>query len=1249
MPSYTDKLKKSNENAMKSLKMIWNTGKNTDIQNKINNQKTRLEKSGIDVSAKKDKRNIIEKALNLKEDQNFLWDIAEIINRPQQALYGIIKNLQEGDNPLVGLKEGLTGEKRTTGAEIARGFGLGDESGFGIDDVLGFGLDVFADPLVVAAPAKLASIAGRTAKGVQALNAGMKATDVASDIAKGVKTSGTALETLRKGANVQKGIKTTANIAEKALPSNFNDILFGLTKKGVKKGFKIGDTAIEKILGATDKGIDIYKNKSAVKTVQKALGKGIDLSTQPIKPSGMLDTYRGLKELGKNTFNYAKTVPGKIANTIAEGSYNIDTFKDIANSRQKLFQNNKVAKYASSKNISIDEANKMITDVIESEMSGKTQTGTQLLKDLKSGKNIKLSEDNVNSVRKLLDDIGIEKYDITNNTVKLLKGNRNINDILGNSENINKLNNFEIKRGLKGLGYSDTELTYINKLLKDKDLLDLAKEQKLLYKQFSDDVYKGTKGAVNFESIINNPSYVRRALTENAQTFFENARKNGFDFLGNIKTPGKKISSRTIDLPSIVANRQFKEKVNADFNKIAKRAGIDINDKAALESFLKNNPEEMAKLTTQVLPGEKALKTALDTQSKLITKQQQIQKGLTPQQKILYNTQDKLLKKKATLKNLLKTNARNVGNNINNGKKIAKLESDITNLGDKLTTQNNIITDLDKTLNKSIMNVDNKIKRYKNIDFDTIRAKEYEDTLNKINYLKSKDGVELFDRSANAGFGDFTKIYSESGKSLKIMNDSILNTTFNNPSVFRIADTMDVAKKGSEIKISSTLLKNKLEKYKNILPEGSVDSFIKKVGKNDVIIDKNLYDLMSINPNKNDINSLLKFTDSINNTFKKFKVFTPGFQVRNLIGTPSNMYLSGIPAHKIASYQSKAGKILSRKEEIWNNGIQNIFKEAGDKDAFELLKNYKNAGFNDSYKELMQMAATEGFKPAKLNNMINGAVDEWYRMGIMMYAKDNPKYLQRLGVSNPVDAVKKVAFDPKNALSPNEKNIVSKIFPFYNFTKQNLMFQAENIMNNSTKYKRLMNAVNSTYTSAFGNDDEAYQKWQKEGFNIPLPFKDSKGNNIFIKANLPISDLGEFGSDPLRRVLSSATPLIKTPYEAISGIDTFTGLPKKDNNILGNLLGMTGLDTVTTKQFNKLSKVGADNTGIENLAALVPSVFQYGDVEKNKNAARYSEYEELNKIIKDLKNEGYKVPTITDIKRAQKLVTKIQKKRKTTY
>ena len=182
---------------------------------------------------------------------------------------------------------------------------------------------------------------------------------------------------------------------------------------------------------------------------------------------------------------------------------------------------------------------------------------------------------------------------------------------------------------------------------------------------------------------------------------------------------------------------------------------------------------------------------------------------------------------------------------------------------------------------------------------------------------------------------------------------------------------------------------------------------------------------------------------------------------------------------------------------------------------------------------------------------------------------------------------------------------------------------------------------------------------------IPLPFQDDEGNQLFLKSNLPVSDLGEFLEHPVERIVSSTSPLIKTPFEMATGVDTFTGQELNLNTLSGvtdkitDKLGISGGGARTTAQLaehilknfglsnistNLVKKVqtaleyGAGDVSSQQLwSEIFRSVLQNTNEENVRNSGLYDELEKYQAEIKRLKNQGIDVPTIKEITASNKL------------
>ena len=138
-----------------------------------------------------------------------------------------------------------------------------------------------------------------------------------------------------------------------------------------------------------------------------------------------------------------------------------------------------------------------------------------------------------------------------------------------------------------------------------------------------------------------------------------------------------------------------------------------------------------------------------------------------------------------------------------------------------------------------------------------------------------------------------------------------------------------------------------------------------------------------------------------------------------------------------------------------------------------------------------------------------------------------------------------------------------------------------------------------------------------------------------------------FGNSFFRRLVSSTTPLIRAPFEKVTGIDTFTGRELSDKNNLDFIARNTGLD-IFTNQIDKVGKLRQlEELSPTTLATILPSVAREINPEKNITNNQYQQLEELNNYIKQLKNTGVKVRTMNEIQAPMKArLNRIKKARK---
>lgn len=143
----------------------------------IDNARTRIEDAGFN-PGDADKRNWFEKATNLPENQNFLFDALELIGRPGQAVMGAVDAAVSGGNPLKQAVQGFTGQEKFRGSELIDDIGVDNKVARAI---LGTGLEIALDPLTfVPGGALLKGAKGVANFAAKPLQAGYNALESAS-------------------------------------------------------------------------------------------------------------------------------------------------------------------------------------------------------------------------------------------------------------------------------------------------------------------------------------------------------------------------------------------------------------------------------------------------------------------------------------------------------------------------------------------------------------------------------------------------------------------------------------------------------------------------------------------------------------------------------------------------------------------------------------------------------------------------------------------------------------------------------------------------------------------------------------------------------------------------------------------------------------------------------------------------------------------------------------------------------------
>ena len=632
-----------------------------------------------------------------------------------------------------------------------------------------------------------------------------------------------------------------------------------------------------------------------------------------------------------------------------------------------------------------------------------------------------------------------------------------------------------------------------------------------------------------------------------------------------------------------------------------------------------------------------------------------------------------------TIHKSLEQNAKHIDKYVDDTIKIDKYSAKIKQMETNAELTRSTITELNNNLDQAIKRTNFALESIDEAG-DAIIDNQIKELSKTISVLETEAGQKIFDLNFFGGMDDFVNYAKNTNQKARVFQDAIATAAFNDESVLiKNLDNIDPDNlpKGF-VKVSGADLSSKLNDVQTMLGDNiskeTIDTLKKELSSHKVMLmderAASLFDLVKQTNKNKHTNAIMNLFDKTNNLFKKFSVLTPGFHLRNYTGNTLNSYLSGMPLSQIPIYQAKATKVLNSMDSIKDKIAKGIALSADEESNWKLIKQFYDGGFAKAGTavrdlEKLEQSLKVGSKldfPGQLSMKANEAMDAMGRMSLLMYANDDlargGKYLKRLGAEDPIQAVKYALMDPSN-MSDFEVNTMKRLIPFYTFTKQNLMFQATNLGKNVGKYKKVMKAIEDVYADL---DEESYYDYQKSNMQIPiLGGQDDEGNQLFLKTNLPLSDLGEFLSDPTGRMASSLTPILKTPIEAKTGVDLFTGQDLNYKTLSG-LTDKLGIDSGNARNTAELAELILKNFGLSNVstnlikkvqakldydsgdksgqqlwAEIFRSVLQSTNEENVRQSGLYDELEAYQAEIKRLKNQGIDVPTIKEITAANNL------------
>jgi hypothetical protein len=351
----------------------------------------------------------------------------------------------------------------------------------------------------------------------------------------------------------------------------------------------------------------------------------------------------------------------------------------------------------------------------------------------------------------------------------------------------------------------------------------------------------------------------------------------------------------------------------------------------------------------------------------------------------------------------------------------------------------------------------------------------------------------------------------------------------------------------------------------------------------------------------------IKFFDKFLNFWKGATLLSPAFHLRNAFGNWMNMSLAGLNPLEITKYTKEAWQEVVKRDEVLKK-IAAGTASAADEVALASSNTYVAglASARRGVRDLENLAELRKYTPdsvnKKLGKGLKGKYDELVQANFKLAERADEvqrlamfKALKNKGFSDEqaIQRVREVLFD-YGKLTGFEKETMKRFFPFYTFMKENFQFQFKNMLQNSGRYKNLFRGYKHYLQEVGDIPAEDMPDYMTGNMWVPLPFtfnKDDKEAISMLKLNLPASDFLEFVDDPLKKGASSIAVPIKMTWEFMTGVDTFTGAPiqkypgerslmKEGNSLFKFLRNEKGEFDVSK---NPIIKKLADDLGLRTL------------------------------------------------------------------
>lgn len=433
-------------------------------QKQVENYKTRIAATGKDPEELTDKRNIIEKALRLPENQHAIFDVLELLGRPSKALFSganaIVDNVQGGKRSVgQAMLEGLSGESKDSLKTVLQNItnsNLGDnEDKWDWIDTLDLAGEVFLDPVDWALipvtggasiAADAAKLGGKAADAAKIVNVADDVVDTAKAGIKMKSASDLLFQGVYKGIGA--GVKGTDNLISKTLKKVSEDDYYRLyngLKSDINRMFTQGGRAFKGVLRASDAAVEM-----AQKAISPKLSRIKDLVRETAEKYGKNLTEEQVSKILYDLVEYMETdlnIPVKMSLK--------DLVRDmVERGKNGLGMNQRTIPYS-------QETYRVLKEAFESTGLGKVEDFIQIRK-------------------------GTEGLDYIAFTDTFLDPKNTIGDLKASKELLNRVKNLDEIEVPVLRNLTPKDISRINRMKQDPIMMEAAKK----YIGIQDEVYQ---------------------------------------------------------------------------------------------------------------------------------------------------------------------------------------------------------------------------------------------------------------------------------------------------------------------------------------------------------------------------------------------------------------------------------------------------------------------------------------------------------------------------------------------------------------------------------------------------------------------------------------------------------------------------------------------------------------------------------------------------------------------------------------